>query len=415
AKDGPKVNYGEQDTVTLAGGPGNQGYGDVNTKTNETSFGKSARDLQKGATDAPVRTAAGAVTGGTPLLAQQDEVVGMKLNDADFNRLTAAASSSKAWTRGFLDSGSQVNQSHAAALRLQRRVQEANGDRAAIAKAFAEYAKDNDHAAKFVQELVRPSGETEGGRRYDWPAEYVGEQSVYESLVLGDPGAEADTLANSGQTPAAVQKLQDSITQLGKVADTVNTNRDRFSDKAAVSEMLRSMRRRQRDLSTKIRQLQPAALPQAAKVDPANHDPAKTTTATTDTGAAATTPPPVQEDTKAAPDPATVSRDTDQLRGYIKDCQTNRADEQARFATIDAEYHHWYRGPSASTILPMLTDIHDRLYPQWEKQIKDMKDLYKEMGQDPNQAVQYGPDRAGWRQRRNNPEMTKWGSSWQGD
>jgi hypothetical protein len=414
AKDGPKASYGEKDTVTLAGGPGNQGYGDVSTRTSETSLTKSARDLQKGAKDAPVRTAVAAATGGAPLLAQQDEVVGMKLNDADFNRLTGAASDNKAWTRAFTDSGSRVNQSHADAVRLQRRVQAARGDRTAIAKAFAEYAKDNDYAAKFVQELVRPSGQTEGGRRYDWPAEYASEQSIYESLVLGDPGAEADTLAASGQTPAATQKLQDAITQLGTVADTVNTNRDKFSDKPAVSEMLRSIRRRQRDLAAKIRQLQPAPAPQAANADPANRDPAKAASPSTDTPAAAT-PPPVQEDTKPGPDPATVNRDVEQLRGYIKDCRTNRADEQARFATIDSEYHHWYRGPSAATILPMLTYIHEKLYPQWDLQINDMKNLYKEIGQDPNQAVGYGPDRAGWRQRRNNPEMTKWGSAWQGD
>src|SRR5262249_4246197 len=121
----------------------------------------------------------------------------------------------------------------------------------------------------------RPRGETEGGRRYDWPAEYAHEQSVYESFVLGDPGADADRLATSGNVAGAVQTLQDVITQLDGVAGTVNDNRDRFSDKAAVPEMLRSIRRRHHDLNKKIPELQPTPAPEAAKADPATHAPAK--------------------------------------------------------------------------------------------------------------------------------------------
>jgi hypothetical protein len=47
----------------------------------------------------------------------------------------------------------------------------------------------------------------------------------------------------------------------------------------------------------------------------------------------------------------------------------------------------------------------------WDQQIQDMKEHYETLGQGPNQALQYGADRAGWRQRRNNLELTKWGSA----
>jgi hypothetical protein len=400
-KGGPKVSYGEKDTVVMAGGPDNEGYGDVSTKITQTDAGKTARDAKK----APVRTAAGLATGGTPVLAEGEEVVGMKLSDADFNRLSAAAADNKAWTTAFVDSHSRSGQSLADMNRLAARVRAAQGDRKAIAQAFAQYAKDNDNAAKFVQELVRVRGQTEGGRRYDWPAEYAGEQSVYESLVLGDPGAEADRLATSGNVPGAVQSLQNAVTQLDTVANTVNNNRDRFSDKAAVTEMLRSIRRRQHDLNKKISELQPAPHPEAAKADPANKDPAKAEGPPEGAGSAA--PPPAEA--KAGPDPATVSRVTEELSRYITDCQKNRTDEQKKFAEVDSEYHHWYRGADPNAIFEILNELRDHVYPLWNKQIQEMKELYKELGQDPNQALQYGPDKAGWTQRRNTPEMRRGG------
>jgi hypothetical protein len=164
---------------------------------------------------------------------------------------------------------------------------------------------------------------------------------VYESLVLGDPGAEADRLAASGQAPAAIQKLQDAITQLENVAGTVNNNRDRFSDKAATSEMLRSISRRQNNLNKKIQELQPTPHPEAVKGDPANADPAKAEGPPE--GAAPATPSAAEA--KAAPDPARVSWLNNQISHYITDLQTNRANEQQKFAQIDSEYHHWYRNP----------------------------------------------------------------------
>jgi hypothetical protein len=167
--------------------------------------------------------------------------------------------------------------------------------------------------------------------------------------------------------------------------------------------MLLSIRRRQHDLNKKIQELQPAAHPEAVKADPANHDPAKAEGPPEGAGSAA---PPAAE-AKAAPDPATVARATTELARYIGDLQRSRAEEREKFAQIDSEYHHWYRNADPVTVLGILSELRDHVYPQWDKQIEELKGIYKDLGQDPNQALQYGPDRAGWKTRRNTPEMTK--------
>ena len=413
AKDGPKLGVHETDSVTLGANPGNQGYGDVNTVSSHTDATKTLGTTLSH----PVTGVLGAATGGTPVIAQTTQVVGMKLGDADFKRLTAAAADPNAWSTAFTSSGSLVNQSLDDAHALRHKVLAANGDRDAIARAFADYASDNDYAAKFVQKLVRPYGTTEGGRRYDWPEGFDNEKVIYESLVLGDPGADADSLVSAGKTDEAVGKLEDAIKQLQSVASSVDAGSDNFSDHKAVSEMLGGIRKRQRDLRTKIRQLQPQVAPAAAKQDPANRDPAKAGHVEAADQHPAQTPADsgTQAQQPVGPDPATVDRDKEQIRDLIKDTIPLRRHEQEVFAKIDAEYDHWYRGPDIYDIFRWLNELHD-FYAEWDKdQITPMKDLYKEIGQDANMAMRFSPDRAGWRKRRSNPALTNWGTGMQMD
>jgi hypothetical protein len=325
----------------------------------------------------------------------------MKLGNADFDRLSAAADDSSAWHAAFGRSKSYYNASLDHATELMAKVRSARGDRQAIAKAFAGYAEDNYQAAEFVQELVRPPYQTEGGRRYDWPAKYHVQQSWYESLVLGDTRPAADRLAAAGQGPIAVLRLRNDIRLLDIVANTVDVNQEEFSDKEAAIEMLRSIRRREAELEQKARDLESAPPVEAAPSDPASHGPARSPAKAT--AAAATTAP-----AQAAPDPARVRWITEQIERYIADFKTNRASERQKFADFDGAFDHWFWGDDIHAAIQALEYLHGRLYPNWDLQIEDMKKLYRELGQDPGQALAYGPDWDRWNRYDKDPRLHRW-------
>lgn len=403
AKDGPKAGFHQTDTVSLAAGPGNQGFGDVSTETSQTNLDRSVQALKESAQKKPIATALGLATGGTPAVQQTTEVVGMKLSDAEFSALSGAAQDNHSWTTAFYASGSLGNQSFIPAQGLRRRVAAAGGNREAIAQAFAEYAKDNDNAAQFVQQIVRPAGQLQGGIRYDWPQELSDQRAQFDALVVGDPIGAAETLATTSDAGVkqAVDQLKSAKTQLAAMSQKIRENRSKFSDEAAVVEMLRRIGTRRSELQKEIELLEPAIPGGPPKTTPS----AASGDAVTPTAAADDAKAQEQAKVREAEHRQELAS---QIASKERDFEGEKAKERQTFAEIDAEYSHRYRNADVIEVIQKLNYLRDRVYVQWDASVAELKKLMQEAGVDPNLAAAYGPDRTGWQARYNNPDLHKY-------
>jgi len=369
---GPKLGYQETQTVTSKVGPDKRATGDVSAEVKQSDLAGSVKALQQKFSDKPIGTAVGVATGGTALIHQTTEVIGMKLAPQDFDTIAAVAERKGDWDKAF---HGHYNQSLQNWGRLAAKIRAANGDHEAIAKLLAEYAHDNDYAADAVQAVVRPPKQGEGGIRYDWPAELANERATFDSLVVADPLPAARNLAATGEIEGAIAQLNTLNTRLTGVDAAIEKNRAKFSDDAAVAEMHRRIFNRQKAVSAEISKLKAALAPPEA----------------TDTGP--DVGPPTEAQAKAAQEKADQERQERKGRAekLIPNLQQNQGIERDRFNEVRQELYHppWYRNPDLNTIFHKLNDLNDRFYPQWDPLVAELKQVLQENGDDPARVGEY--------------------------
>ncbi|MEU0519436.1 DUF4157 domain-containing protein [Streptosporangium sp. NPDC006007] len=379
---GPKLGYRTEQAVTAAVGPGEKATGDVSTTTSETDLGASARALASAADKTPIAGAIGLVTGGTKLLRSRTEVIGMKLSDDDFGAIAAASRERGRWDRAFRG---RVNQSFQEWQRLGRRIAAGGGDREAMSRALAQYAAENDQASDAVQAVVRPQGQAEGGVRYDWPSELAKEREAFETVVVGDRVARLRARAAAGAFEEAQAGLSADNARLAKAAGAITAAAARFSDVAAVAEMLRRIGGKQTEIRAELRRLKAALAPGEPAAGPV----------------AAIGPTP---DVQAAEE-----RDA-RIQSLIPAALTLRERETAIFAEVRGELDHppWYRGPDVISVIQTLNKLRP-LYTQWDALVAELRAVMRERGEDGSRADGYGPDRKTWEALRRHPELTRYG------
>lgn len=385
AQEGPKASYSEIDRVGTTVGPTNRAAGDASTSTTQTDLTGSLLAIGEGFENKPVATTAGLATGGQPLLHSKTEVVGMKLSDSDYDRIAMASLDNHAWTQGFIDSGMYVREL-GDAQELQSKIAAANGNRENIARALAVFARDNDKAAHLVQAIVRPAGTAEGGVRYDFPADMRAQQADYDNLVAADPLEHPGVLADSGKVKEAIDELNEDIAKLKSLFSKIERYRDKFTDDAAVAEMMNRIGDREIEIRAEVRALTPRLpAPSPAATSGAKH------------------PPELKSPKSAALDhQAAVQQELSERIGpLVHACINNRYAEQAAFADIDSEYGHWYRKADIAHISGRLTYMRDHLYVEWDQSVAKLKEIDQARGKDPGRDNQFAPDRAAWTQRYN--------------
>lgn len=379
---GPKLGYRTEQAVTAAVGPDGKATGDVSTTTSETDLGASARALASAADKTPIAGVIGLVTGGTKLLQSRTEVTGMKLSDDDFGAIAAASRERGRWDRAFRG---RVNQSFQEWQRLGRRIAAGGGDREAMSRALAQYASENDQASDAVQAVVRPQGQAEGGVRYDWPSELAKEREAFETIVVGDRVARLRARAAAGAFEEAQAGLNADNARLAKAAGAITAAAERFSDVAAVAEMLRRIGGRQTEIRAELRRLKAALAPGEPAAGPA----------------AAIAP---------LPDVQAAEERNARIQSLIPAALTLRERETAIFAEVRGELDHppWYRGPDVISVIQTLNKLRP-LYTQWDALVAELRAVMRERGEDGSRADGYGPDRKTWEALRRHPELTRYG------
>ncbi len=329
------ANYTESGSVTTTVGPDQTAKGDVNTSTSESDWWKTL----KGAAEHPWDTVSGLFTGSTKL-AQDTDIAGMKLSDADYARISAAAASD-AWRKVFTSVRHVRDWNE-----CQARVLAAGGDRRLIGTALADFVAGGDggERAQMVQQIVRGRGSAVGGARYEWPGEMAAQKAVFESLVDGDPLSAITAAQEAGNYEQAGRLAADAVSKLDTLLAAMRAGEDRFIDAASYGEMLRRIGERRAELVGRSHLV-------AARVPP----PTETTVPTVGQLAA-------KDEADKAAAKARYDGLMTSLHGFL-DMQTRI------FGVIQAEQakkDDWFDKPDVIVIAKKLTELKDKVYPEWE-------------------------------------------------
>jgi Domain of unknown function (DUF4157) len=342
------ANYNESGSVTTTTGPDRTAKGDVNTSTSESDWWKTI----KGVAEHPWDSVTGLFTGSTKL-AQDTDVAGMKLSDADYARISAAAASD-AWRKVFTSVRHIADWNQ-----CQARVLAAGGDRRQIGAALADFvAGGGSERAQMVQQIVRGRGSAVGGARYEWPGDLAAQKSVFESLVDGDPLAAITAAQEAGNYEQAGRLAADAVSKLDTLVAAMRAGEDKFADTASYGEMLRRIGERRAELVGRSHLV-------------AAHVPAPTET---------TVPTPEQAAAKDEAGTAAAKARYDglmtSLRGFL-DMQTRI------FGIIQAEQakkDNWFDRPDVILMAKKLTELKDKVYPEWENAFQAAVSAAKEAG-----------------------------------
>lgn len=330
----PMASYTETAKVSTTVTPDNVASGDVNVTTSESDLGATAEQFVK----APLGSAVGLVTGATKI-AQKTDSTGMALSDEDYQAIESAAEGDR-WNRVLRSPRDVADWG-----RCRARVRAANGDRAAIARALADFVEgDSSRRAVMVEHTVRPPGTARGGARYEWPGELAAQKGVYDALVVGDPLAPILALRHEGKEAGAKGLAGATIGRLTKLAADLRAHQAAFADGTAHGEMLRRIADRQAEVTREVK-LMEKALP-----------------------ASDATTVPTPEQVAATHD---VDRDAARTRfvALRQSLDAFLATQGRLFGAVQAEQAKkdaWFDKPDPIVIANKLNELRDSVYPQWE-------------------------------------------------
>jgi hypothetical protein len=361
---GAKYSYTTTDTVSGTATSDNKAAGDASTTTSETNVEATLTNLEN-AVKSPSK-ALGLITGGTKVVQEHTEVIGMSLSDADYATIAATAG-----TRDW-DMAEISNRNGADWRALGRRIAAANGDRNTITSLLAQYGKDHDNAAHAVATVVRPAGTASGGTLYDWPDGLDDEKASYGMLVDSDSLAAIRELEGAAMGKDALDKANETMKKLDDLASSMQAKKDKFGDQAVLQQMLTRLTKRRADVAGEAvvigHRLNPSAMAKrkvrqlAARASAADKIDDEEVT---------------KERTKAAAK-AMIDGSMDQLAAY-------RSQEDQQWAIIGRELGKkssvWSK-PDVYVMIPALTRLKKDIYPPWEALVNDVKKAAEEAGID---------------------------------
>jgi hypothetical protein len=333
------ANYNENASITTKVGPGSVASGDVSKSTSESDWSATLKKVA----EHPWDSIKGIFTGDTKL-AQDTDVAGMKLSDADYTRIALTAYDPKAWERAYVEAGALtrgIDDWRACRSRIVR----AQADFKVLSAALADFVAGGTDRAAVVRLVVRGLGSAEGGSRYEWPGELSGQKSVYEALVDGDPFGPLDAAQQAGNYDLAGRVAADGVAKLDKLIAAMQAHEGKFRDATAFGEMLQNATERRAELIGRSHLI-------AGNVPPEGET---------------TVPTPAQALAKDVADKAAAKARFDglmtTLHGYL-DMQTRIFGEvQAEQAKAD----NWFDRPDLRAIFHKLEDLRNNVYPAWYK------------------------------------------------
>ena len=356
------------DQFTGEVGPDNKGSGETSSTSSEIDYGSTLQKLGKSLEDKPLGTIGGLVTGNSKVLQEKTEVEGKKLTDDSFSRLAELANDEKAWGQSWHGNV----QAYVDWQKTRHKVLAANGDRALISKALAEFESEDSGRSKTVENAI-----SDTGIAFDFPDELSDQKPVYDELVASDPLAHARELEAEGKSSEALAEINASQGKLTHLQEAIRSHHTDVNP-AALSEMLRRVSQRRAELRGETRKLSSL---QATKSTPA-----------TDSAPAA---PAVDPHVEAEAKVEELKAKADEI---VSNMRTNRSKEQENFNAIQKELdkeQSWFSKPDLIAISNLLNDLKP-MYEQWDKSVGDLKGVLQESGANPDAANQYGPNRAKW-------------------
>lgn len=366
------ASYNETGTISTTVGSDKTASGDVNVTKSETDLG----DTWDQFVDSPLASLVGLVTGSTKV-AQHSDVAGMTLSDADYATIAAAAHGDLGYWQKVLTTLRDVDDWNA----CRDRIRNAGGDRAAMAKALADFVSgDSARRSVMVQHTVRPLGSKSGGDLYEWPHELNAQKGVFDALVDGNPVKGIQDLYYGGEAGKARQSANDVLAMLTQLSTEIQQQRDKFHDGAAYGEMLRRIAARRAEIAKEAKLLE-------GRVG----KPAMSTVPTADEASAEE-----QAELTAQRESARVQVDAlrQSLQGFL-------AAQTRAFGVVQAEQakaDSWFRKPDIVVIMNQLNELRDKVYPAWDRAYQETVEAAKKAGlPEPKEPTEPKPARAWWR------------------
>ncbi len=365
------------DKFTSQVGPDNKATGETSSTRKESDYGKSAVHFAEAVEKRPVGTLVGIATGDTKLLQEKTDYAGKALTDDSFSLLAELAKDSRAWEKAWRGQGI----SNLIDWRSTRgKVLAAEGDRNLIAKAIGEYESQGSNRSGIVEAAV-----SDTGIAFDFPDELADQKPIYDELIVGNPLAHGRELAQGGNAPDAIAELNGANNRLGALLTKVQMQAENISP-GALAEMMRRISARRTELRAEVRKLTPS--PTTAGPVPAQGQPE----------AKGATPAPQADAAALAQQNQVIEERNARLSDLIKNCLTLRDREAAIFAKVDTEFakdEHWYSSHDTYAIREELDSI-KKMYPEWDRQLNDLRAIYQERGESPDRASQFAPNRDRW-------------------
>lgn len=339
----PLLQYSETGAVITKVGPGDVAEGDVSTSTSESDWAATWSALA----EHPLDTIKGLFTGSTKL-AQDTDVVGMTLSDADYARIAITAGNSSAWTQALLDAGASVLNDLQDWRACRSRIVAAR-DGKQVAAALADFVQGGgSRRATVVRVVVRGPGSAQGGSRYEWPSELASQRSMYESLVTGDPLGPIDAAQNAGDYEKAGRLAVEAKTKLDALVEAMEAHESAFLDGAAFGEMLNAVAARRAELVGRAR-----------------------------LGADRVPPGEVHAAATAAQAQAHLDGLLASLQGFQRVQTRVFAEVRAEQAKVD----DWFDKPDVVFIFRKLNELKNSVYPIWWNTLEEAADAAKAAGQ----------------------------------
>jgi len=212
-------------------------------------------------------------------------------------------------------------------------------------------------------------------------------------LVAGDPLAHPRELGQAGKTEEAVNELNTLNSRLGKMLTGLQMHQDDVHNKASLADMMQRISQRRTEIRAEIRKLssQKKASGSGETQDKfkLENAPIKLEKASTaDAGKQAAE----QEEAEKR---AERSAKVEDLVGTMI---TNRYGERESFAAVNEELkksESWFSKPDPIVMANKLNALLP-LYDAWDKSVAELKQVFKERGENPDRANQYAPNRAEW-------------------
>jgi Domain of unknown function (DUF4157) len=356
------------DQFTGEVGQDNKGSGETSSTSSEIDYGSSLHKLGKSLENKPLGTIGGLVTGNTKVLQERTEVEGKKLTDDSFSRLAELATDERAWGQSWHGDV----QAYVDWQETRHKVLAANGDRALISKALAEFESEDSGRSKTVENAV-----SDTGIAFDFPDELSDQKPVYDELVASDPLAHARELEAEGKSSEALAEINASQGKLTHLQEAIRSHHEDVNP-AALSEMLRRVSERRAELRGETRKL--SSVP-ATKFTPGIE--------------AAPAAPAADPQAEAAEKSQELKTRADEI---VSDMRSNRNKEQENFDAIQKELdkeQNWFSKPDLIAISNLLNDLKP-MYEQWDKSVGELKGVLQESRANPDSANQYGPNRTKW-------------------